>query len=400
MVQHLVVESKAFALIEGHPENQLPRQNQKQTISSVNYRSGIISLGKTSIVRITDSKRRATRPKGQAMSGDRVTCRASAILIAFLLLTQTQSVSQEVPPEWRHGTIIVWDVSPTKIIIVADSGVMSEVSGKLNEKVCKIASLSYNTLFFYTGNLAQAVDRRTGKEIFSQEVLAEEAYHDVKTQPRSYQRLVNIASMYSVLARPKMDKLVSMLPNPSERIGLAGFASLDESNRPRMVLVNIPVQVPNDGSPAYTGVPDIFEWPRKPQQTMGTGNYAPNRGVMEFLDGNTERAKQAVAKFDSGLARLPKRDVEVYRLIAAVEASMSWNLDDPSIGPPVDAVVIESRTGVRWVRRKPNCAPARPPGKTRPGGAGLARRESTPPVRAAVCMMARDANRKLVARFF
>lgn len=115
--------------------------------------------------------------------------------------------------------------------------------------------------------------------------------------------------------------------------------------------MNIPIIVPNDGSPAYTGVPDVFEF----SQFIGTGNYPPNAGALEFLDGITDRAKRATASFAKRAPALNRHDLEVYRLIAAVEASLTWNQNDPTIGPPVDAVVIEAFKGVRWIRRKRQC---------------------------------------------
>jgi hypothetical protein len=153
-----------------------------------------------------------------------------------------------------------------------------------------------------------------------------------------------------------MDALLKVLPDASSRIGLAGFASLDESKRPKLVLVNIPVTVPNDGSAAFPGTPNVIEGPPNPRQTFGTGDHPANMAAVEFLDATSERAKAAVAKFESTAAKLPKQDVQVHRLIAAAEASLNWNQDDSGIGPPIDAVVIESNTGIRWIRRKPSCS--------------------------------------------
>lgn len=254
---------------------------------------------------------------------------SKVLLIFFACLLFSLTSGQQRPVEVRHGTIIVWEVSAERIIIAADSRVFSEKSGKLKDEACKIISLAHDTLFFYTGNLAQAVDTRTGKEIFSQEKSAQEAYLFIKAQPRSYERLAGLAKKYSELARPKMNALLKIIPDASERIGLAGFASLDESKHPRLVLVNIPITVPNNGAPAYTSVPDVSEWPYDPQHFIGTGYYAANMGVLEFLDEKTERAKRASEEFESRVPKLPKGDVEVYWLIAAVETSLNWESGRP-----------------------------------------------------------------------
>jgi hypothetical protein len=278
----------------------------------------------------------------------------SASLIVFLVFAQ--AFCSETPIEVRHGTIIAWewDGTPTRIIIVADSKLFPSATGK-TENACKIVNLSNDIIFFYTGNLFDILSARTGKPIFSQQDLARQAADPLTAQPRSYAQLRNVANKYSELVRPKMDELLKILSEPSTRIGLAGFASLDESKHPRLVLVNIPITIPNNGAPAYTGVPDISEWPNDAQHSMGTGYYPPNMGVFEFLDVKTDRAKRAMANFEARIPKLPKRDVEVYRLIGAVEAALSWNQADPTVGPPVDAVIVESGTGVRWVRRKPSC---------------------------------------------
>src|ERR1700690_3334224 len=227
--------------------------------------------------------------------------RFGPVFSAFIFLMLQVSIGQAPLGEWRHGTVIAWSRSQDQLIIVADSGIESTTLGKLPEKACKIASLSDGTLFFYTGNLAQLVDLRTNKEVFSQEAIAREAYGRLRAQPQSYKKLVDIATEFSVLVRTDMDKFLKTDRHSSERIGLAGFAGLDESNHPRLVLVKIPIIIPNNGAPAYTASPDIFEWP---SGKLGTGLTEQNMGVLEFLDAKTERAKSAAAKFESSIPNL------------------------------------------------------------------------------------------------
>jgi hypothetical protein len=280
--------------------------------------------------------------------------RTCLTLIAFIFFIQPCGGGQDRLLEFRHGTIIAWLTAPSRVIIVADSGVKSEVYGKLSEKACKIVALSPDTIYFYTGNLAQVLDTRTNTEIFSQEHFAREAYQNLAGKPRSYQKLVDLGTEFSALVRPKMDEILKIDRDPSQRVGLAGFASLDELNHPRLVLVTIPITVRNDGAPASTEAPKIFEWP---SNKVGTGLTEQNMPVLEFWVAKTKRAKSAVAKFESSIPTLPKRDLDVYRLISAAEAALSWEKNDPSVGPPVDAVVLETGTGIRWVKRKPACDP-------------------------------------------
>jgi hypothetical protein len=88
---------------------------------------------------------------------------------------------------------------------------------------------------------------------------------------------------------------------------------------------------------------------------VNMGDYPPYKAAMEFLEADTPRAKQAMNRFESRVPKLPKADLEVYKLIAAVQAALDWSKDDPSTGPPINAAVVEPDTGVRWIRGKSRC---------------------------------------------
>ena len=272
---------------------------------------------------------------------------------AIILFAQPTDIGQDNAFDTRHGTILSWEVLPDKVIVVADSAVLSEHLGKLPGD-CKIHALSHDTLFFYVGNLAQAIDLRTNMEFLSQERFAREAYSKSKAKSPSFSRLRDIGSEYSALVRPKIDEILKSDTMPSTRTTWAGFASFDESRRPRLIIVTICVAAPK-GAPAYTLVPKIAEWTLN---LPGSPQTKENLGVAEFIIGKTERAKLAVSKYESTKEKLPKRDREVYRLIAAVNAALDWEKDDPTVGPPVDAVVLESGSGIRWVKCKKKCCAA------------------------------------------
>jgi hypothetical protein len=279
------------------------------------------------------------------------TLRNSAVVI-FLFLVPHAVLGQETTAVFPHGTILVYEETTTQVIIVADSKIYDDKT-KWGGYACKIVNLSDDTIFFYTGNLFESFNQRTGKVFFSQQSVARTAYGYFQKQSRSENRLMAVANKYSELVSPKINNLLKSVNNPSERIGLAGFASRDELGHPRIVLVNIPVTVPNNGGQAYAGAPTVSE-PILNEEYMG--NYPQYQQVREFLDAQTPRAKLAMEKFNSRTAKVPEKDKEVYTLIAAVEAALSWNKNDPTIGPPVDAVVIESETGIRWIKRKPKCS--------------------------------------------
>jgi hypothetical protein len=259
--------------------------------------------------------------------------------------------AQNNPTELRHGTIILFEESLIgQVIVVADSKYHP-----LDRTACKIEQLSADTIFFYTGNLAETVDARTYKIIWSQKMFAAEAYKQFKDNPLSDERLMAMAAEYERIARPKLDLLLRGIPNRNakEVIGLAGFASLNKLNQPRLVLVNFTVEVPNDGvSPARLINPLIEE---SHVNNIGMGDYYPYKFVMEFLEGVTPRAEKAKARFETEAAKYPEEDREARRLIAAVNFALEWDKGDVTIGPPVDAVVIEPTRGIRWVQGMKRC---------------------------------------------
>ena len=269
-------------------------------------------------------------------------------LIVFVIgLALTPTPAQEATTHLRHGTILLYEETPKQVMIVADS----KVHGAGRDGItCKIINLSDDTLFFYTGQLFEVFDK--GKKVLSQQTIAQGAYNDFKYEARSYQRLIDVATRYTERVRPKMDELIRS-GIKYDISGLAGFASLDESNHPKIVRANIVINPPGNEAPAQTTSEGLSE----PQQNLlNLGNYPQYAGVNEFFDAKTPRAKRAMDRFNTHAKSLPERDVEVSKLIAATEAALIWHRDDPTIGPPVDAVVIESGTGIRWIRRKKMCA--------------------------------------------
>jgi hypothetical protein len=285
-----------------------------------------------------------------------------ALVSCLSLSIANQTVGLEKSVGLRHGTVLLYEITANQFVVVADSKLYAEGQSQRahNNLCCKIVNLSDDTLFFYTGDIFEAVETKTGKRIFSQQEIAKQAFQHFKKAVRSEQRLIDVANKYSELVRPRIDELLRNGIR-SDGVGLAGFASLDEFNHPRAVLLNIALSKPNAGGPPQTTDSQPFE--PMPDQVY-TGNYPPYQQVKEFIYPQTPRGKRAAEQFASRRAKLPERDAESYWLIAAVEFSLNWNSNDPTIGPPVDAAVIESDTGIRWIRRKSMCLP-RPHSPTR-----------------------------------
>jgi hypothetical protein len=273
------------------------------------------------------------------------------LAILLIVITISRTSGQENMVGLRHGTILLYELNSTRtqLIVVADS----KLHGWRDGLCCKIVNLSDDTLFFYTGNIFELYDK-AGKRVFSQQTAASRAFEKVKTEARSEQRLLDTANKYSELVRPKIDEALRTGIR-TDGVGLAGFASLDEFNHPRLVTVNFELERLNNRIPAHTVEPTL----REPiPGIVNMGDSPPYNQVNEFLDAKTPRAKQAMDQFKSRRATLREEDVEAYQLMAAVEASLNWNKSNPTIGRPVDAVVIQADKGIRWIKRKPMCRSA------------------------------------------
>lgn len=279
------------------------------------------------------------------------------ILIGVLaLLLPLPTLNQEHTILVAHGTVLVYEQTASQAIIAVDSRVTTQQKAK-PKQACKIVNLSTDTVFFYSGNLFQGFKSRSGNEVFSQQKIASEAYAYYINSPRSKQRLVEAANKYVELIVPQMRDLFKEMSraDAARSIGLAGFAGLDEFSNPRIIQVNIAITVPNDGvSPVRIGQSNISEPPSE-SVMMSDNSKPPYREVAEFLDAETPRAKKAMDSFKMRALKIPQIDLEAYKLIAAVQASLDWNKDDPYIGPPINAIVIEPSTGIRWIQGKDRC---------------------------------------------
>lgn len=276
-------------------------------------------------------------------------------VLAVLLVPR--ALGQEKTIKIAHGTVLAYEQTASQAIVVVDSRVITRLKGK-SQEACKIVDLSLDTVFFYSGNLFQGLDTRSGKEVFSQQKIAAEAYAHYITNPRSVQRLIEIANKYVEFVVPKMRDLFKKMSrvDAARSIGLAGFAGLDEVGNPRVIQINIDITVPNDGvSPVRLGQANVSE-PPSGSVMISDPSKPPYREVDEFLRAQTPRAKKAMDSYKIRASNVPQLDLEAYKLIAAVQASLDWDKDDPYIGPPINALVIESSTGIRWIRGRERCA--------------------------------------------
>lgn len=110
-----------------------------------------------------------------------------------------------------HGTIIIYVQTVGQTVIVADSKFHSPDDSTFDYIACKIVQLSRDTLFFYTGNLAEHLDQNH-KLIWSQAQFAKDAYKSFEKTPTSDQRLMDMAEKYFEVARPTLDSVIQTCP--------------------------------------------------------------------------------------------------------------------------------------------------------------------------------------------
>src|SRR5712692_9885008 len=88
-----------------------------------------------------------------------------------------QTVDHDGGVEILSGTILVFSVDPNKLIVAADSRIASySPRAAPNDRYCKIIALSKDTVFFYSGGLAEARQIGSNALLLSANKLARTAF--------------------------------------------------------------------------------------------------------------------------------------------------------------------------------------------------------------------------------
>jgi hypothetical protein len=254
------------------------------------------------------------------------------------------------------GTILLFEADPGSVIVAADSR-LTQGSKPVSDLACKIISLSDDTLFFYSGGMAQVDFPSTQNRITANEI-GRNTFRKVGMQRNSLQRLFDLANQWAKNMKPMSDTVLQF-SRPEDRLKetqLGGFAGLDSEGFPRLVVANMSINVDNATRKA-TASYDVYQWPRHSEFPIGEGGVLEDApiGTGEFLEGTTDRGKTAIAQLQKRMASKSFFDFEAYRLIAAVEFAMKWNPHETRVGGRVDAVVLNYGQKVKWIQRKQVC---------------------------------------------
>ncbi|HEY4739364.1 MAG TPA: hypothetical protein VIH76_02080 [Candidatus Acidoferrales bacterium] len=286
--------------------------------------------------------------------GSNMTRKYALVALACYLLPF--SVFRGDESKMAGGSILLFEADPGSVIVVADSR-LTQGSKPVSDLECKIISLSDDTLFFYSGAMAQVDFSRTQKRVTANEI-GRNAFRKAGAQRNSLRRLFDLANQWAKNMKPVADSVLQF-SRPEDRpkeTQLGGFAGLDSEGFPRLVVANMSVNVDNATRRA-TASYDVYQWPRHLDSPIGEGGALEDApiGTGEFLEGTTDRAKIAIAQLQKRLANKSFLDFEAYRLIAAVEFAMRWNPHETRVGGKVDAVVLNNGQKVRWIQRKQVC---------------------------------------------
>jgi hypothetical protein len=276
----------------------------------------------------------------------------AAILIGSLFLVAPPFGASR-DPGFLHGTILIFWADSERVIVGADSKVSGPQFSDVRAR--KIIKLSDHDLFAYSGGAAGFI-LPSGQIAFRATDLAHSAFEQLRSQPRSNERIIAVASRWGELVKKNLDPLLVLVKKNSlpGYIGLGGFAGLDGAGNPSLYYVRIDVTTPDRGPPFVTPEKPT-KWPIDPTEPYLSSEGGAYGGFNEFLAAMTPRAQSANAKFGRSLTNKPRDDWEAYRLAFGIETALSWYKSYSGVGGAVDVAVLERGHKVRWIQRKQRC---------------------------------------------
>lgn len=280
---------------------------------------------------------------------------AFAILALLVALAGISAFSQS-PEAVFSGTILLWTTLDNRVMVVADSRASKQVGHVIvsaGDESCKIIAPSKDSLFFYGGLMEVRATGDLSDLSFSASKLAISSYREIAQKPRSLGRLKQWAELWDSMIRPKLNEVFKIRPTNVVEPILGGFGGLDSRGNPILLFASVGENY-QDGHVINTLPSRIERWP--PDSNTQTGYASPaDAELSEFFANGTLRSRLANNAFAEKAKGIPQRDLEPEHLIAAVESAIAWDASNPGIGGPVDAAVIEPKSGVRWIRRKKQC---------------------------------------------
>jgi hypothetical protein len=238
------------------------------------------------------------------------------------------------------ATIIVMEFGPERIIIAADSRQVNYDSGQSDSLACKIVTLDKQTVFFSDGVAGFVGDQSTHHV----EDFAKTAFNEFQSTKYSHDLVLVLARWVELTRNAKVDVA-------SQRTTDGIFAGTD-GNTLTAYTANIMRIAVLPGGPAIARTVNIYQLAEHIVPFGVDGSY---QFVAEFLTNKSSQSATANLKFREDFPDEKDRDFEPNKLRAAVEYAIERFPRKGIIDVPVDVLVIDRTTGVRWVHRKNNC---------------------------------------------
>jgi hypothetical protein len=274
----------------------------------------------------------------------------SAVTVLLLsVLTLALSLDARFDTPSTTGTVVVIGWSQTKIVVAVDSRGFDD-KGTYRDDICKIVRLDHYSVFTAAGNIIHA---RSGRVLWDAQEEASDAFKAarqtagprvLKTAARHWGEQMVASINESLQADPSGSKL--MLENNTFLTGVfIGFQK---------------------GSTAMYQVEIVFDLgTRQAKQNFYTERHRPevhfaalgrNEIVSEVIMDQTHFARTEQRKWAASQSNISFKDRDVRWAIRLVQLTMAYHPQKIDVGGPIDALEI-TRSGIRWVQRKPACHP-------------------------------------------
>jgi hypothetical protein len=239
------------------------------------------------------------------------------------------------------GSIVVLESADDYLVMAADSKNLSAKGVSLHK--CKVDALGNHLLFANVGY--GSYDGARGK--WDAVSLARQRYHQL-SKLLLHELIPALAEAYGADLAAKLEPDVMLHPEEGwpQELATALFAGFDEQGQRVVVEVNVHQAQRGRVESSTRRVP---------------ANDAPFTTVRgetsiaeEFAAGKTFRSQSWRNGLDFQVNGLGVKE----RMIAGAEKMVELTAQYQSsvVGGPIDTVVLSRRTGVQWIRRKPECA--------------------------------------------
>ncbi len=275
--------------------------------------------------------------------------------VAGLVLPCLLIFSLQLSTQVTSGSVVAVRITDDAIAVAADSSRKTtgtiQASDKPLRPPCKLTALTPKLFFARSG--------RTGVSSWTTTDEARAAYKEmVETEGEDF-TVSDLAGkwgertkrIYGQAWLVHGEDLVKGLKDNKVTIGLFGAERSGS-----LFLYEVVVRFERNQSDIPT-----FSYTVEPVAVRPTPSFRARsengvvQGVQEFYANTTPRSRREDKRFWQGLGGASQEDLEVLKLIAAVEAAIKWVGDTSRAAGPIDALVLKKGKPLRWVSKKCEC---------------------------------------------